>query len=158
MKAIIFVAVTTIASLAAAHPAVNDMAAFKGTYHSAAGGFIEFENKLELVGYDAQKQVYQLRVTTTFQGRNEIQNVEAGADQFISTAMAKDAVANCATYNGKSETLTVPAGTFNTCAIGTDNGGTIWITDVPFGFAKDISIDAEGNKAESELTAFAAGK
>ena len=54
-------------------------------------------------------------------------------------------VSNCVQDSGIKETITVPAGSFETCKFPNDSGGFTWIGDVPFSMVK---VDAGETKLE----------
>lgn len=158
MKALSFLAVTLGASLALAYPAVKDKAEFTAKYTSAAGGSIDFVQKLEITAFDAAKDEFTLRNSQVMNGQEQAQEQQVAASDFASSQQVAELLAQCTAQGGISETVTVPKGPFNSCSLPQQNGGRVWIADVPFGFVKLISIDAEGNKMEAELSNFEVGQ
>jgi len=81
-----------------------------------------------------------------------------GSGQIMSVEIATAVVADCSNYGGKLETITVKAGTFDTCRIDMDDDqskGTIWIGAVPLGWVKQsIFFKPSGNQNEFELEEF----
>ena len=67
-------------------------------------------------------------------------------------------VANCTSAGGTAQSISVPAGTYNACAMNFDNQdskGTVWITQVPFGVARvDTTIKENGVQVSALLRSF----
>lgn len=158
MKTMTFVAATLVSTLAFAYPALKDSSTFKGTYVAAAGGTIDFTQTIEIVSYNAAASQYTLKNTVVYNGQSNVQNADVAADQFLTNAKVASILADCSKMGGTSESLTVPAGTFNTCKVPQERGSMIWVADAPFGFVKEIYIDEEGSRSEVELVSFVHGQ
>lgn len=158
MKSIAFFLTTAVATLAMAYPSVKDMASFKGKYSSAAGGDIDYNQTLEVINFDAASKVYTLKSTVNYNGQTNVQNQEISADELLTNEKVANILANCSEMGGAPDSLTTAAGTFNTCKVPQERGGQIWVGDLPFGFAKEIFIDEEGNRTEVEVVSFAHGQ
>lgn len=159
MKAIVFSLVSLAASAAMAFPAVKDKAVFNGIYAGGAGGQIEFVQTLEIISIDAATGKY--KVSNVFQlpnGQTQSDEMELNKSDLLDRAQVQGLLANCASNGGVLAQTTVPAGTFTTCQFSTNNGGSIWIADAPFGFVKQISIDEEQNKMTTEMASFVNGQ
>lgn len=155
MKAIVFVLASVVTSVALAFPAVGDKAVFKGAYYGAAGGQIDFTQTIELVKFDETTQKYSL--TNQFDlanGQSQTQNAEVEANQLLSNDTVKQILADCVAGGGTLGQTTVPAGTFQTCAVPTERNGMIYVAEVPFGFVKEVSFDEEENRIEVEMTSY----
>lgn len=158
MRTISFALVTLATSAALAFPSVKDHTEYNVNYASAAGGAIDYVLKLEITGYDSAAQQYTVKSTQLLNGQEKAQDQKYAADQFPTNAQVNDLLAQCAQQGGTPEKITVPAGSFDTCALPQQNNGKVWIAAVPFGFAKLISIDQEGNTTTAELSTFTNGQ
>lgn len=105
--------------------------------------------------------MYNVETTYEANGQTQVQNNQRKPENMIDDATINAVLSNCAAYNGKLETVTVPAGTFNTCSIPNNENnqkGDIWFGAVPFGVVKMISTNANGRQTYMELTSFQFGK
>lgn len=158
MKTMTFVVATLASVVAFAYPSVKDSATFKGTYAAAAGGSIDFTQTIEIVSFNASASQYTLKNTVVYNGQTNVQNADVAADQLLNNARVASILADCSQMGGTLESLTVPAGTFNTCKVPQERGSMIWVADAPFGFVKEIYIDEEGSRSEVEMISFAHGQ
>lgn len=158
MKLMTFLAALAFTTVASAFPAVQDRAEFKGVFQGGGGGSIDFLQSLEITGFDASSNIYTVRSTLTARGQNQAQEIQVAKDDLLDRARVQMVIANCPMAGGTAETLTVPAGTFQTCKIPQERGGEVWIAEVPFGIAKQVSVDEEMNVITVELTAFVNGQ
>lgn len=159
MKTMVFALVSLVATAAMAFPAVKDKAVFTGIYAGAAGGQIDFTQTLELTKFDTATGKFTLSNTFALQnGQVQSQEAEVDGAQLMTNARVAEILAQCATVGGTLADTVVPAGTFKTCAVPTQRGGTTWIGDAPFGFVKEIYFDEELNRVEVELTSFSHGQ
>ena len=94
-------------------------------------------------------------------GQSQVQNQQRSEQEMVSDALVGQILGNCAQYGGKLETVTVPAGTFNTCALPADpqdGTGFTWVGQVAFGVVKVDTTDTQGQKTYAELQSFKFGK
>lgn len=160
MKSFSILFVTLGASMAMAYPAVGDRVDYQATYTPAPslGSPLDYRQSMTISNYDATLSEYTLEVTLLITGgapqtsEEKVQSARLPTENQI-----LDLIAQCASVGGSEETLTVPKGTFQTCVLPQSNNGKVWIANVPFGYAKVIAIDADGNKNEAVLTDFARG-
>jgi hypothetical protein len=104
---------------------------------------------------------YSIESKINLGGQFKIQNDQRNKQELVSDAMVSGILGNCAHYGGKAESVTVPAGTFKTCALPSqDKGskGTTWIAQVAFGFVKVDTTSANGQRTYAELKSFKFGK
>jgi putative hemolysin len=158
MKLFLFAVTALSTSMALAYPTLKDTSVFHGTYTSAAGGSIDFNQTIEVTNFDSASSVYTLKNTVVYNGQTNVQNSEVAADQLLTNAKVANILANCSQMGGTAEAVTLPAGAFNTCKVPQERGSQIWVADVPFGFVKEIYIDEEGNRSEVELQSFVHGQ
>lgn len=155
MKMLILLATTVLATLAQATPLVGDYSNFKATV-STEGQTMAGTLEVALVAKTATG--FKMTATTKFDNQpSEHQEKDVNADDLINDEMISYLLANCAAQSGQLQSVTVPAGTFNSCAI-TNENSTIWIAQVPFGFAKRTELSPEGYTYSLELQSFVTGK
>jgi hypothetical protein len=150
MKALLALALSAFSFAALAMPKVGDMA----TYAIQTQG-ISFTSKSELTKFDVRTSKF-TRVDTTIIFGNEEREEELVDLEDLSTADELNMMlAFCETnqINGKRETITVRAGTFNTCAVTTQDGVKVNLGVVPFGVVR-----ARGNDLALELIDFRLGR
>lgn len=132
-------------SLFAGTPSIGDTASYNLTSPAQPGITIEIVSTL--TDFDATTNEFTKLSTMTVMGNSQEQTEMVDKDELsnfdqIITFCESDMI------KGKLETVTVPAGTFNTCKLSIQ-GQSVNIADVPFGVVKATS--AEYNM---ELTSF----
>lgn len=148
-------ATTVLATLAQATPLVGDYSNFKATV-STEGKTMAGTLEVALVAKTATG--FKMTATTKFDNQpSEHREEDVNADDLINDEMISYLLANCAAQNGQLQNVTVPAGTFNSCAI-TNENSTIWIAQAPFGFAKRTELTPENYTVTLELQSFVNGK
>ncbi len=150
--ALLFVSTTAFAT-----PKVGDFAMFD-TAISLNGQAVQGTVSVELMNFDAA-QGYLQRQTVEFPGRAaEVTEEWMTEDNFLSDETIDMALANCPAAGGTAQTITVPAGTYNTCAIKFDNeqsSGIIWVGKVPFGIVRlDNLTKSNGMVMSSQLKTY----
>lgn len=85
------------------------------------------------------------------------------ATDLMDDATVASVLANCAAYGGALQQLAVAAGTFNTCAVPTQNdagqtNGTVWIGQVPFAVVKQAQKRDDGLDMILSLKSYQNGK
>jgi putative hemolysin len=157
MKNIISVlALLFIAAPVFAAPAVGDQAFYNVT-NVEYGKTWSGTNEMKIMSINPAGTEFEIQSTEYFHEKTEVYNYRYTEQDFWPYLMADATLANCVSYGGKLETTTVPAGTFNTCAL-PDQGGTVWIAaGVPFGYVK---VDVPGTSLHThfELVSFIKGK
>lgn len=159
MKLITFACIFMAAGAAFSFPTLNDKASFSGVYNSVAGEKIAFTQDFELTAFDEPTFMYTLKTTSvmTATGQVETETMQIREDQLLHNDLVKYLLENCASQGGKLEKVTVPAGTYETCAVPTEGGGTTWIGQAPFGMVKIKNVDEKGNVIDLELKSFVDG-
>ena len=161
MKSVFFA--TMLAAVSAfAYPAVNDTATFAGTMASVGAPANQFAVTLSLVGYNPTNDQFTMEQTVNFSGQAQVNQIQVQKSSLVSEAMAQYMVANCVENGGVNETLTVPAGTFNTCKMtesDTESEALIYIADVTFGLAKQVTTSlTSGTVTTLELQSHKSGQ
>ena len=101
---------------------------------------------------------FKMTATTKFDNQpSDHREEDVNTDDLINDEMISYLLANCAAQNGQLQNVTVPAGTFNSCAI-TNENSTIWIAQAPFGFVKRTELTPENYTVTLELQSFVNGK
>jgi hypothetical protein len=133
MKTLFALSVSLFSSALLAMPAVGDLAVYK----ISANGY-EVTQRTELTSFNASTNSFTRKVTTTYAGQSSSQVDSVNASELNTEAQLQMAITYCETPNigGKLETVSVPAGTFQTCAINTDDGGRANLGVVPFSVVK----------------------
>ncbi|WP_413289735.1 hypothetical protein [Bdellovibrio sp. HCB337] len=150
-----------LATAALATPAVGDYAKYNVTI-SQGNQKMSLIAEQTITAFDQAANQYTVQTTYNYNGQSQIDSAQKPADEFVSDAMAKDIIANCASYQGTLEQVTVPAGKFNSCKLPTSdgNGGTgsiNLVAGVAFGIVKGTSTE-QGKVTNVELLAFTNGK
>lgn len=149
MKLLIALSFSVFSSTLFAMPAVGDMAVYK--VH--ANGY-EITQKIELVSYNPADKTYAQKETMSVFGQESVQVKNVPADGFLTDAVIAQVLTYCQSseIGGTLETVTVAAGTFQSCAITSEEGRSN-IAAVPFGVVKFSSPSAS-----LELIQYKAGK
>lgn len=159
MKTIFISLVSVLFTTAAlAMPAVGDNAVY--SLQISQGGQ-SMSGTLETTITGFANGSYSLESKINMGGQQQVQNDQRQAQEMVTDALISQIMTNCAQYGGKLESVTVPAGTFNTCALPVnpqDGTGTTWVANVPFGLVKVDSTDTQGQKTFGELNSFKFGK
>ena len=155
MKIKVLLATMAFSSLASAYPSVKDKVTFNGVYAGGAGGHINYTQVMEITAFNAETKQYTVHAIVTVAGKDPgTQDSQLSVDEVPNTEKIKAILAHCVEAGGTPETLTVGAGTFQTCSAAQDRGGKIYLADVPFGIAKQVSIDEDGNINTLELASY----
>jgi hypothetical protein len=146
------------AALSHATPKTGDFASYQLNVSSREHNFTVVLDK-EILTFDATQNTYLVRQSVVYEGgAPETTEENTPADQFITDEMIDSILANCSSTGGSLQTISVPAGTFNTCAMPIDNEtetGTVWITKVPFGFVQlQTTSKADGVQTSATLKSF----
>ena len=155
MKILLTFATLLFAATVQATPAVGDYSNFaltltQGTA-SAKGTYEISINSLRSDGY-----VMATVVTISGQPAQRSESVVPTTDLMTDATIAS-VLSDCASYGGQSQQITVPAGTFATCALAID-GGTAWLGQAPFGVIKQVQKQSDGSDLVLELNNFVNGK
>ena len=147
-------------SAALAYPAVGDFAMMSGT---ATQGGMNASVTLErsIVSFDVTTDSFAVVETQTINGQAQTSTLSSKSDEMITQQQVNGMLTYCTMYSGALETITVPAGTFATCKMPTqdDSGqqsGFVWIGDVTFGIVK-ITGKSQGADYTLELASFRSG-
>jgi hypothetical protein len=146
------------AALSHATPKMGDFASYQLEMSSREHNLSVIIDK-EILSFDASQNSYLVRQTMTQEG-NPPESLEENtpADQMITDEMIDSILVNCGSTGGSLQSVTVPAGTFNTCAMPIDNeseSGTVWIAKVPFGFVQlQTTSKSEGVTTRATLRSF----
>jgi hypothetical protein len=141
-------------SALATTPQVGDMVLFDTTLlsegHSSFGSL-----QLELIQQDFNGKFLE-RQTIGIPGRSpQVKEDWKNATDFIDDDSINKTLANCESYNGKRQSILVPAGSFDSCALPVDNdsnSGTIWVARVPLGIIRTESVSkADGTQMTMAL-------
>lgn len=157
MKTVLITLVTLITSAALAMPAVGDKALYNVT-ETQAGTTYQYTFDQVIVSQDPTTHFFNIDQTITYQGQSQVKSVQQDPANLPTDSTVTSYITNCVMIGGKLETITIAAGTFNTCVVLTDSGSTLWIANVPFGIAKSIEKYEDGSEAHIELQSYTHGK
>lgn len=133
MKKYLFVLASVLAAVSAsATPLLGDHAEFAVTA-SKNGQSINGTAVFELTAFDSSRSEFTQRTTMQWDGRS----AQSQEDKIAMNEMINDetidyvlAGSGCAENGGVLETVTVPAGTFPTCKVVTNDGASVWVGKV----------------------------
>lgn len=149
MKAFIVFALAAMTTVAFASPKVGDSA----TYSASASG-MDFSMTLKLTAFNASANSFTKETVTSMMGQEQVESEEVATEDLASDEALSMVMALCESdaIGGKLASVTVAAGTFDTCEIVDAQSGAIQnIGVVPFGLVKFTSPEVT-----LELSAFAA--
>jgi hypothetical protein len=138
-KILILVSVLVMSTSAYAMPNVGDDAIYAVTSTLAGqtqAGNIEFT----LMGQDPTTNTWSEQITTVIGGQTSTQMQSVSSQELMTDAQAQSILANCTAVGGIPAAVTVPGGSFNTCAVPATNGqatGTVWVSDITFGIVQE---------------------
>jgi hypothetical protein len=159
MKTIFMSLVSVLfAATAFAMPTVGDNAVYNVTISQ---GGQSMTGTLESTITAANNGAYTIESKINMGGQSQVQNDQRTEQDMVSDALVGQILGSCAQYGGKMESVTVPAGTFNACALPADpqNGtGYTWVAQVAFGVVKVDTTDTQGQRTYGELKSFKFGK
>ncbi len=158
MKRYIISSVLALSSQSFAYPSVHDYASYLSLTTAKDGTVTRNEQDIEIAEFDPGSNRYREAVSTTVENQAQKEEVWTNASDMIFPQDIQNVLANCATNGGHLIAVTVPAGTFNTCASSVDHPdgkGTDWLGDVPFGVVKSVFEKKDGSgKSEYQLQSF----
>jgi hypothetical protein len=143
-----------------AMPTVGDQALFAVT-DTTNGQNYTGTVEIKLVSFDAAAKQWDEQELITVGGQTNTRQQTLTTDQLLTDASVQGILNNCTAYNGTLQTITVPAGTFGTCAL-PDNGngqtGTVWVSNVTFGIVQsDTTNSSNGEHTVLKLISSSAG-
>jgi hypothetical protein len=148
------VALFLVSSSAFAMPNVGDDAIYFTTQTSAAGETSSGTSEMKLTAYDSTNDVWTLQQTVFTNGTPYSTDHAVSSQQLLTDELVQLLMSTCAESGGTPGAVTVPAGTFNACAIYSNNTtctGTMWIAEVAFGLVKKDCTQLNGAHIVTEL-------
>ena len=147
-------------SAALAYPAVGDHAMMSGTV-TQGGMNASVTLERSIVSSDVTTDSFAVVETQTINGQAQTSTMSSKSDEMITQQQVNGMLTYCTLSGGTLETITVPAGTFATCKVLTEdeNGhqeGFVWVGDVTFGIVK-ITGKSQGADYTFELASFRSG-
>ena len=139
-------------SMASVH--VGESATFNLTISNAPG--TTYTMKMEVTAVDEASGKF-TQTQTIYQGTTQLQQSTSVGD-IADMEQYAAIVENCSSVGGVNETVTVPAGNFQTCHVTSTNQNgksDIQIANVPFGIAILNQVSsADGQEVKAELVSF----
>jgi hypothetical protein len=161
MKSLFVSAAALLVSVSAfAMPKIGDQALFNLEY-TEQGAVTAGTIENSITAFDAATNKYTVHSIVTMNKQSQTQ--DEATDQLMDDASIKYILDNCAAQNGKMESVTVPAGTFDTCALPLSpeegRSGTVWAAvGVSFGIVKFDETKADGTHTVLQLQSFRLGQ
>lgn len=144
-------------SLALATPKIGDYAQYQLNVQNGSNS-VDLSLIREILNQDSSGNFLVRQILQLPDGNQQVSETTEGADQFLTDATIDGLLANCAGAGGALQTVTVPAGSFETCAVPYTNEsetGTAWIGKVSFGLVLIQSTSKEdGTMTTGQLVSF----
>ncbi len=109
-----------------------------------------------VLSYDSKSDQFEIKIVTKISGQEEVEEEWIDREELLSASFATSVIANCVSEGAVLETITVPAGKFQTCRVEMGTG-QIWFAAVPFGIVKLRMTDSSETQ-QIELKKFKFGK
>ncbi len=139
MISFLFVLLALTSTSAHATPKVGDYAAYDMIF-AKGGSRYQIDFSQELLQFNPANNHYFRQETFTLPGlAPDVRQTWLPASDFLSDENISLILNNCSSSGGNLQNITVPAGSFQTCAMphhSEESAGTIWIANVPFGFVR----------------------
>ena len=150
-------AVVFFAGVAAqAMPAIGDKSSLTMTVSNGTQS-VTYGYEMSLTGFDAALSQYTRHTVQSYNGQSQERDDAVAATDLLDDARLQAILTNCDAGGGTTESVTVPAGTFSTCKIVTEDGSEYWIGNVPFGIVK-MAQAANGYTLSAELQSYVFGQ
>ncbi|MBK9322544.1 MAG: hypothetical protein IPM97_06260 [Bdellovibrionaceae bacterium] len=145
---------------AKATPVVGDKAVFSATLSLGKRAIMDGTATFVVVGRQPETGNWVVDSITNLSGKIEQKQNLVQEKDLLTEAAIDDILSNCAAKGGVSEVVTVPAGTFQACAVPKSNEtvtGTVWVAKVPFGYVKGVGKRNDGISINGVLENYSAG-
>ncbi len=146
-----------VQTTAFATPKVGDFAQYQLNIQNGANS-MDLTLIREILNQDASGNFLVRQIIQLPDGNQQTSENLEGADQFLSDATIDGLLGNCASAGGALQTITVPAGSFETCAVPFSNDaetGTAWIGKVSLGLVQIQTTSKEdGTVTNGQLVNF----
>ena len=151
-----------MATSALAMPNIGDEAMYAASV-TQAGQTVTGTVEFKLMSLDTGTNYWSEQITTDFPGQSTVQNQSVSASELMNDTQIQALLQNCAGAAGVLQTITVPAGTFNTCELPANdaaNGttGMVWIGEATFGLIQEDMTSADGKHSVMQLQSQEAGQ
>lgn len=162
MRILIVVGIFALGCSAFAMPTVGDHAVYVGTDQKQGAAPVAGSVELEIKDHNTTNDQYLVRATiTTKDQAPQVTDKWTESKNLLSDSKVQQALQFCSVIGGQKANLTVPAGTFDTCAVPVNDKnrqGTVWVGQVPFGVVQaDITTKSNGEHTVGSLSSFHAG-
>ena len=150
LAALVTALVATTAAVAA--PAVGDQATFQGVWDGQAVyqhmAYTEFNG--------AMNQFKKITTTQIGSGAPATSEEWVNFNDAASDEAIQYILNNCGSYNGINEYVNLPSGQYFTCRMPLDQGGYVWVGQVPFAVVR-IYSPVQGKMLDAWITGFRRG-
>lgn len=131
-----------------AGPKVGDSASYVGTLNGAPATMTT-----SITSFNPATSKFLVTTLVIISGQTQTEVDEQDPTEIMSDEMTGPILANCTQYGGVLETITVVAGTFDTCKLqGNMNFGM-----VPFGLVRGTDMQSSDGVINLELSSFSRG-
>lgn len=157
MKIISILFISLCVSLSAlATPAVGDQAVYSGTV-TTKNKTMAYELEQSILSQDTTTGKFKMQTKASYNGKSLKKAYPVDQQNLLSDSAINQQMTDCTKNLGTLETITVPAGTFNTCKM-KGQGGHVWIASgIPFGIVKTDGKNFTGQKIFLELQSYING-
>lgn len=152
-KALYMLAGLLVAGSAMAMPSAGDLAIFDFT-STKEDEVVVGTFQRQLIAYHSDTDAFEERVSVVANGQSFSSAGQLPAKDLLTDAMLEQILSQCSAIGGSNETITVPAGTFQTCAMNSnsENGsGMVWLGAASFGLVKSDFTSNDGYRTILEL-------
>ena len=159
LRSIFALSIALVSASAFATPKVGDFAEYDAVF-GLNGQTMNANIKIEITKFDESAKKYTKKQTVRMDSNPTDQSSEEvlSPEEMITDAVIDQVLANCAGQGGALQTITVPAGQFNTCALPVNNAeeeGTVWVAKVPFGMVQlSTKVKSDGRTITAALKSF----
>lgn len=146
----------SLSSVALATPKVGDFANYALTMQNG-GNSMNLNLSREILSQSGNSFVVR-QIIQLPDGQQQTSESTEDASNFLSDATIEGLLTNCASAGGTMQSIAVPAGNFETCAVPFSNdaeNGTVWIGRVSLGMVQIQTTSKEdGTVTNGQLTSF----
>lgn len=149
-----------ISATALATPSIGDQATYKMHLWRDQGADFTAVDQQTIIAFNDVINQYQLHHVSTTVGSTQVFDEWVNTNAFFTDVAIGDILSSCAQKGGSLTSLTVAAGTFDSCKIVLEpSDGTVdtywFVANIPFGFAKSIELSSDKHShIERELISY----
>lgn len=156
---LVLLTLTLAVTAAKATPAIQDKAVFSVLLEKEQQD-LSGKATFELTAYDKTSDTWTKTSLTDFGGEQSFQTSSVPTAKLMNDAAIDDALKNCVAKGGKNDIVHSVAGHLPACAMPVSNAegsGTVWISKVPFGYSKWVTVRDDGLTTKATIESFVNG-